>query len=101
MQKTNHVSLTDDRLILELGGIERVPMQELVELGAIAAGEASRLGDVAAGHLQQADQIVELELPPGIGKGTTSSTRSLMASCKTLAWICGPALKATACSTTL
>ena len=42
-------------------GLEPVPLQQLVELGAIALGELRRLGDVAAGDLEQPHQIVPLE----------------------------------------
>src|SRR6476660_8228227 len=46
---------------LEHTGLESVPLQQLVELGAIALGELRCLRDVAAGDLQQPDQVIPLE----------------------------------------
>jgi len=41
-----------------------VALQELVEFGAVALGKARGLGHVAAGDLEQARQIVALEMSP-------------------------------------
>ncbi len=42
---------------LELGRIEVVLVQQLVELGAIALGNSRRLADVATGNLQQLGEV--------------------------------------------
>ena len=46
---------------LEHRGLEPVPLQELVELGAVAFGKQRGLGDIAARDLEQAHEIVALE----------------------------------------
>src|SRR6185503_15308183 len=43
---------------LEHTGFERMALEQAVELGAVAAGEARRLGYVAARDLQYADEVV-------------------------------------------
>ena len=48
-------------ITLEHAGLERVALEQAVELGAVAPGEARRLGDVAAGDLEDAHQVVALE----------------------------------------
>ena len=47
---------------LELRRAELVLVQQLVELGAVALGDARRLRHVAVGDLQQLGQVVALEL---------------------------------------
>src|SRR5260221_9561224 len=42
-------------------GLDAVALQELVELGAIAACELRRLGDAALGELEDARQVVAFE----------------------------------------
>ena len=44
--------------------LERVAVEQAVELGAVAAGEARRLRDVARGDLEDARQVVALERAP-------------------------------------
>ena len=46
---------------LEQAGLESVALEQAVKLGAVAPGEARRLGDVAAGDLEDAHQVVALE----------------------------------------
>src|SRR4030095_10625634 len=47
---------------LEHRRLEPVPLEELVELGAIALREQRRLGDVAARALQQSHEEIALQL---------------------------------------
>src|SRR5436309_2562987 len=46
---------------LEHAGLERMALEQAVELGAVPACQARRLGDVAAGDLEDAHQVVALE----------------------------------------
>src|SRR4051812_43443587 len=46
---------------LEQPRLETVSLQQLVELGTIALRKPGRLRDVAAGHAQDAHQVVALE----------------------------------------
>src|SRR5262245_5030319 len=59
---TMPVSPSGDLALLEHRRLEPVALQQLVELGAIALREHRRLRDVAVCDLEQADEIVELEL---------------------------------------
>ena len=52
-----------------------VPLQEGVEVGAVAVGDPGRLGDVALGHLKECDQVVLLEALPGLGEGGLGGER--------------------------
>ena len=51
-------------IFLEVGRRKFVPLQEFVEIGAIALCHACRLGDITARNAQQADQVVVLEAAP-------------------------------------
>src|SRR4029079_19747759 len=55
------ISLRSGLRFLEHSGLEPMALQQLVELGAVALGELRRLRDVAAGYLQEPDQVVALE----------------------------------------
>ena len=55
--------------VAEDPGFELVAVEQLVKLGAVAARQACCLGDVAAGHLQDAYQVVSLEIDLGLGQG--------------------------------
>src|SRR5438270_9809356 len=46
---------------LEHAGFKAMAFQQPVELGAVAPGQARRLGDVAPGDLEGAHQVVALE----------------------------------------
>src|SRR4051812_40315712 len=63
-------SATGTLLVLSRGfeelGIELVTLQELVELGAVALGEACRLGHVAFGDPEDLREILALEFAPGV-----------------------------------
>src|SRR5262245_37309844 len=47
---------------LEHARLEPVPLQQLVELGSIPARQGGCLGDVAAGDLEEAYEVIALEL---------------------------------------
>src|SRR5690348_14622520 len=49
------------RRALEHARLERMALEQAVELGAVAAGESRGLGYVAAGYLQDSYQVVALE----------------------------------------
>ena len=49
--------------ILEERGCQLMPIQQLVKLGPISLGQASGLRDIAIGCLEQASQIIALEIP--------------------------------------
>ena len=49
---------------LERVGVQLVPRQQLVEVGAVALGESGRLADVARGDLQDLGEVVAGEFVP-------------------------------------
>lgn len=46
---------------LEQLGIEVVPLEQFVEFGTVALGQSRRLGDVAAGDLEEFGEVFALE----------------------------------------
>lgn len=67
------LSPASDRMVFllrfEEGRHDMVPLQQLVKIGAVAIGDTSGLRDVAAGYLQQTDQIFLFEFAPRLGQG--------------------------------
>src|SRR5678815_2745154 len=51
-------------LAFEHAGLERMALEQAIELGAVAAGKAGRLRHVTPGYLQDSYQVVALEGPP-------------------------------------
>ena len=43
-----------------------MPGEQLVELRPVTLGDARRMGDIAGGCLQQANQIIAFEIAPGV-----------------------------------